>query len=155
MEGVSLHMQRVIALDTIQEILEYRFVMSPDFQPVSFITPGGEYVVLHEDHHEAYQWLVVEQFVQCIPDAESLLSELGYIPYSFIGYLTLAYKEPTPKQYETLRRCLYDLCLYKQQICIYVSNNTRYSLELKLNPTTVESIIKRIKKFYSKGVLKK
>ena len=87
-------MDRVLNNEIVEELLNLRLPKTKQFQKCSFILPDGSFYEMYE-HYEAYKFLVVEQLVACIPDAEQLLSDLGYIRFSWIGYLTLPDKVPT------------------------------------------------------------
>ena len=145
-------MEKTITADVVQEILKERFPVSPFFQKCSFITPDGNFLVIQQEHYEAYKWLLTEQLVQCIPDAEQLLNELGYIRYSYIGYITLSDKKPTQLQYKALEHLLYEIQKYRCVISLQLANNPKFYLDVDLQ-NNVDNIIKSIKKYYSRGEL--
>lgn len=145
-------MERVLSAEVIKDVLTQRFPSTCEFQYSSFITPEGKFIKLHFDHYDVYRWLVVEQFVQCIPDAESLLNELGYIQYSYVGYITLPFIEPTAAQYKTLPYCLKELRKYRSTVSIQVANNSRYYSIIDLSEDT-QAIVDLIKTYYKEGEL--
>lgn len=146
-------MEKVLTAKVVEDILEERFPASTHFQKCSFITPKGKYLIVQQEHYEAFRWLVIEQLVQCIPDAEQVLYELGYIRYSYIGYVTLPLIEPTAAQYKALEFCLYELNTFRDTISIQVANNPRYYEEVDLTDN-ITKVMKHIKSYYKKGVLK-
>jgi len=146
-------MEKTLTPKVIEEILEIRFPITDRFQSCSFINPKGKFLCLSREHYEAFKWLVTEQLVQCIPDAEELLNELGYIRYSYIGYVTLSDKEPTKSQYEALEYALYEIQKYRKIISLQLANNPKFYLDVDLEEN-VDNIIKMIKRYYKKGELK-
>ena len=88
-------MDKVLSDLVVEDILKIRLPLTKIYQKCSFILPDGRFMKMYE-HHEAYQFLVAERLCPCIPDAEHLLSDLGYLRYSWIGYMTLPDK-PTSK----------------------------------------------------------
>lgn len=145
-------MEKFISESVVEEILEERFPVSPYFQKCSFITPKGKFLVIQQEHYEAFKWLVTEQLVQCIPDAEELMNELGYIRYSYIGYITLSDKEPTDKQYKMLEYLLYEIQSYKTTISLQLANNPKFYLDVDLEDN-VDNIMNSIKRYYNRGEL--
>lgn len=135
----------------VEDILTMRLPSTEEFQKCSFILPNGKYLQMYE-HYEAFKFLVVEQLVQCIPDAEQLLSDLGYIRYSWIGYVTLPTKEPNKEQYQSLEVALVNISKFKDDICIQVQNKPNVYQDYPLSD--IPYIIKRIKTYYAKGKLK-
>ena len=146
-------MERIISADILKEVLRERFPACDVFQLCSFITPDGDFLTVYREHYEVFKWLVTEQLVQCIPDAEELLNELGYIRYSYIGYLTLSDKEPTRQQYEALEYTLLEMEKYKRIISLQLANNPKFYLDVDLE-NNIKNIIKSIKKYYKTGELK-
>ena len=146
-------MEKVITPKVIEEILSVRFPTTDRFVNCSFINPKGKFLCLDREHYEAFKWLVTEQLVQCIPDAEELLNELGYIRYSYIGYVTLSDKEPTKEQYKALEYALLEIQQYRRIISLQLANNPKFYLDVDLEDN-VENIIKMIKRYYKKGELK-
>ena len=145
-------MEKTISAQVVQEILEERFPVSSFFQKCSFITPKGKFLVIQQEHYEAFKWLVTEELVQCIPDAEELLNELGYIRYSYIGYITLSDKEPTERQYKALEHLLYEIQKYRRIVSLQLANNPKFYLDVDLEDN-VDNIINIIKRYYSRGEL--
>lgn len=146
-------MEKTLSAKVIEEILEQRFPISDNFQVCSFITPKGKFLVTQREHYEAFKWLVTEQLVQCIPDAEELLNELGYIRYSYIGYVTLSDKEPTSKQYKALELTLFEMQRYRRVISLQLANNPKFYLDVDLEDN-IDKIILAIKRYYKTGNLK-
>ena len=146
-------MEKTLTPKVIEEVLDIRFPTTDRFQPCSFINPKGKFLVLRQEHYEAFKWLVTEQLVQCIPDAEELLNELGYIRFSYIGYVTLSDKEPTKSQYEALEYALYEIQKYRRIISLQIANNPKFYLDVDLEDN-VDNIITAIKRYYKKGELK-
>ena len=145
-------MEQILNGKIIEEILEVRFPTSDKFQKCSFINPEGKFLVLSMEHYEAFKWLVTEQLVQCIPDAEELLNELGYIRYSYIGYLTLSDKEPTEEQYKTLEYTLFEMQKYRSVISLQIANKPKFYLDVDLEDN-IDNIMKVIKRYYKRGKL--
>ena len=145
-------MEQILNGKIVEEILEARFPTSDKFQKCSFINPEGKFLVLSMEHYEAFKWLVTEQLVQCIPDAEELLNELGYIRYSYIGYLTLSDKEPTEEQYKTLEYTLFEMQKYRRVISLQIANKPKFYLDVDLEDN-IDNIIKAIKRYYKRGKL--
>lgn len=146
-------MEQILNEKIVEEILEARFPTSDRFQKCSFINPKGKFLVLSMEHYEAFKWLVTEQLVQCIPDAEELLNELGYIRFSYIGYVTLSDKEPTKLQYQALEYALLEIQKYRRIISLQLANKPKFYLDVDLE-NNVDKVIKAIKGYYKKGVLK-
>lgn len=145
-------MEQILNEKIVEEILEARFPTSDKFQKCSFINPAGKFLVLNMEHYEAFKWLVTEQLVQCIPDAEELLNELGYIRYSYIGYLTLSDKAPTEEQYKTLEYTLFEMQKYRRVISLQIANKPKFYLDVDLEDN-IDNIIKAIKRYYKRGKL--
>ena len=145
-------MEKTLTAEAIKDVIEQRFPITIKFKPCSFITPDGKFLVLNE-HYEVFKWLVVEQLVPCIPDAEELLNELGYIRFSYIGYLTLSDKEPTEEQYKAIEYALLEIQKYRRIISLQIANNPKFYLDVDLE-NNVETIVKKIKNYYKKGELK-
>ena len=101
-------MERAVSNAVIEEIISTWLPITDRYQRCSFILPNGKYVEI-QDHYEVYRALVVDrQYVQCIPDAEQLLSELGYVRYSYIGYMTLPDKKLTCPSRLYIKRQIWD-----------------------------------------------
>ena len=143
-------MEKILTNETVAECLSLRLPATTEFQKCSFILPDGRFYKMFE-HYEAYKFLVVEQFVSCIPDAEQLLSDLGYIRYSWVGYITLADKEPTKEQYNSLELVLVELSKLRDSICVQIHKDPRTFVNFDLND--IPYIIKRIKHYYKTGSL--
>lgn len=146
-------MEKTLSPEIIEEVLDARFPITDRFQPCSFINPKGKFLVLDREHYEAFKWLVVEQLVQCIPDAEELLNELGYIRFSYIGYITLSDKEPTKAQYQALEYTLLEIQKYRRVISLQIANQPKFYLDVDLE-NNVDKVIKAIKAYYKKGELR-
>lgn len=146
-------MEKTLTLKVLEEILDVRFPTSSHFQKCSFIDRKGNFLVLDREHYEVFKWLVTEQLVQCIPDAEELLNELGYIRYSYIGYVTLPDKEPTKAQYDALEYCLLEIKQYRRVVSLQLANNPKFYLDIDLEDD-IKHIMGIIKAYYQKGELK-
>lgn len=143
-------MDKVLSNSVVQELLECRLPITKDFQRCSFILPDGKYFKMFE-HYEAYRYLVAEQLVPCIPDAEQLLSDLGYVRYSWIGYMTLPDKEPTVAQYKTIETALKQISNYRDSISVQLHSQPRIYINYSLND--ISTIIEKIKLYYNTGKL--
>ena len=102
------------------------------------------------EHYEVYKFLVVEQLVQCIPDAEQLLNDLGYIRYSWIGYLTLPTEKPTDEQFKSLELVLINISKYRDKISLQLHNQPKFYSDYDLDD--IPYILKKIKMYYDKGI---
>lgn len=142
-------MEQIISEKVVEDILQLKLPITDEFQKCSFILPSGKYLKL-EDHHEAYKFLVVEQLVQCIPDAEQLLNDLGYIRYSWIGYVTLPTKNLTNEQYKSLEMALIYISKYRDSISVQLHNDPKFYVDYDLSD--IPHIIERIKLYYNKGI---
>lgn len=144
-------MERLISNSVIEEIISSWLSISDDYQKCSFIMPDGRFVVM-QDHYEVYRALVVNrQYVQCIPDAEQLLSELGYVRYSYIGYLTLPDKKLNKSQYDSLEKVLVEMARTRDEVSVQIHNQPKFFLNFDLSD--IPNIIKKIKLYYSTGNL--
>lgn len=143
-------MQRILNDEVIEEVLALRLPITDKFQKCSYILPSGKFLEM-EDHYEAHKFLVAEDYVSCPPDAELLLSDLGYIRYSYIGYVTLANKAPTKEQYNSLEMALIKISEYRDEISLQIQNQPKFFVNMPLND--VPYIIGRIKYFYKTGIL--
>ncbi len=146
-------MQKTITEEIIGEVLSARFPKTDRFQLCSFIAPDGQFLCLDREHYEAFKWLVTEQLVQCIPDAEELLNELGYIRYSYIGYVTLSDKQPTKTQYKSLEYALFEMQKYRRIVSLQIANRPKFYLDVDLEDN-IKNVIKAIKRYYKEGELK-
>ena len=93
----------------------------------------------------------MEDLVPCIPDAELLLSQLGWVRYSYVGYLTLPFTKLTDEQYKALELVLTLISSYRDEISIQLQDNPRFYLNYKLDD--IPYIIDRIKLYYVNGQL--
>lgn len=143
-------MEKVLTNDIIEEVLSVRLNLTDDFQKCSFILPDGKFLKLFE-HYEAYKFLVVEDLCPCIPDAEQLLSDLGYVRYSWIGYITLPDKKLNNAQYKSLETVLVNIGTLRDEISVQLHNNPRFYINYKLDD--IPNIIKKIKLYYTTGKL--
>jgi hypothetical protein len=143
-------MERIISNETIESIINTWLPITDKFQKCSFILPSGKFIKL-EEHYEVYRALLVKQLVQCIPDAEQLLSELGYLRFSYIGYLILPELNLTDNQYKSLELTLTEISKYRDEISIQLYENPKFYLNYKLND--IPNIIKKIKLYYSSKTL--
>ena len=143
-------MDKVLNSQIVGQMLDMRLPKSKEFQKCSFIIPDGQFYVLYE-HYEAYKYLVVNQLVPCMPDAEELLSDLGYIRYSWVGYVMLANKEPTYEQYKSLELALVEIAKYRDVVSVQIQKDPRFYMNFDL--TDIPNIIKKIKLYYTTGNL--
>ena len=93
----------------------------------------------------------MEELVPCIPDAELLLSQLGWVRYSYVGYLTLPFKNLTKEQYNALETVLTNISVYRDDISIQLQDNPRFYQNFNLDD--IPYIIDRIKLYYTNGQL--
>lgn len=143
-------MEKVLTNEIVEEILTLRLPSTDEYQKCSFILPTGKYLEMFE-HYEAYKFLVVEGLVPCIPDAEQLLSDLGYIRYSWIGYITLPDKPPTSAQYSSLEMVLIQISALRDSISVQLHSSPKVFLNYDLND--IPNIIRKIKLYYKMGDL--
>ena len=144
-------MEKVLTDEVVQEVLEMRLPITDEFQNCSFILSNGKFLKLYE-HYEAYKFLVIEELAGCIPDAEQLLNDLGWIRYSWIGYMTLSTKEPTKEQYDSIELALVKISSYRDKISIQIHNDPKFYLDFDLDD--IPHIMKSIKRYYKSGKLK-
>lgn len=142
-------MEQIISEKVVEDIISLRLPITKEFQKCSFILPNGKFLKIFE-HYEVYKFLVVEQLVQCVPDAEQLLNELGYIRYSWIGYITLSDKKPTNEQLKSLELALIEISKYRDKISIQLHNNPKFYSDYNLDD--IPYIIKKIKMYYDMGI---
>lgn len=143
-------MDKVLTNEIVEEILKLRLPITKNYQKCSFILPEGKFLEMFE-HYEAYKFLVVEGLVPCIPDAEQLLSDLGYIRYSWIGYLTLADKAPTKDQYKALELVLIEISKLRDSISVQIHSKPKFYINFNLED--IPNIIRKIKLYYQLGEL--
>lgn len=143
-------MDKVLTNEIVEEILSIRLPLTTEFQKCSFILPDGKYLKMFE-HYEAYRFLVVEELTPCIPDAEQLLSELGYIRYSWVGYLTLPDKPLSLEQYRSLETVLINISKLRDSISIQIQSNPKFYMNFNLDD--IPNIIRKIKLYYTSGEL--
>lgn len=143
-------MQRILNDEIVEEILSIRLPLTKEFQKCSYILPDGLFLEM-QDHYEAHKFLVTEDLVSSPPDAEQLLSDLGYIRYSFIGYLTLANKKPTKEQYKSLEWVLMNIAKYRDEISLQIQDKPKFYTNMPLSD--IPYIISRIKYYYKTGIL--
>lgn len=141
-------MENLISQVVLDEVLNCKLRKSSKFQKCSYLTPTGKYVIIKE-HYEVHKLMVAEMLVSCPSDAEQILSDLGYIRYSWIGYLTLANKEPTPEQYKELEKIFMEINKYRDEVCIQIQNEPKFYTNYQLND--IPKIIEDIKRFYIWG----
>lgn len=143
-------MDRVLSDSVVEEVLSARFPLTKNYQKCSYILPDGKFMRMYE-HHEAHQFLVVEELCPCIPDAEHLLSDLGYLRYSWVGYMTLPDKPLTSSQYKSLELVLLNIAKIKEQISVQIHSQPRVYVNYPLDD--IPYIIDRVKYFYKTGNL--
>lgn len=143
-------MDKILTNEVVEEVINLRLPITTEFQKCSFILPNGKYLKMFE-HYEAYRFLVIEELVQCIPDAEQLLSDLGWVRYSWVGYATLPDKKLSSDQYKTLEEVLININKYRDSICIQIQNQPKFYINYNLDD--IPNIIRKIKLFYKLGKL--
>ncbi len=143
-------MDKILTNEIVEEVINIRLPSTNDFQKCSFILPNGKYLRMFE-HYEAYRFLVVEELVPCVPDAEQLLSELGWVRYSWIGYLTLPDKALTRDQYKSLENVLMEISKLRESISVQIQSNPRFYINYQLDD--IPNIIRKIKMYYKLGKL--
>lgn len=144
-------MDRVLSNNALDEIITSGITKTPEYQKCSYITPDGQFLKIFE-HYEVIKWLVQGRMViSCNPDAEQLLSDLGYIRYSWVGYVTLADKKPNKEQYKALELALINIAKTLDVISIQIHSQPKLYLNYNLND--IPNIIKKIKLYYSTGKL--
>lgn len=143
-------MDKVLNNEIVEEMLDLRLPKTKEFQKCSFILPDGNFYEMYE-HYEAYKFLVVEQLTPCIPDAEQLLSDLGYIRYSWMGYLVLANKAPTSEQYKALELALIQIARLRDSISVQIQSQPKFYMNFDLDD--IPNIIRKIKLYYKTGNL--
>ena len=143
-------MDKVLNNETIEEVLGIKVALTDEYQKCSFITPEGKFLKINE-HYEIYRFLVIEELVPCIPDAELLLSQLAWLRFSFVGYVTLPFKALNKKQYDALEIVLMHMAQYRDDVSIQIQDNPRFYLNFNLDD--IPYIIERIKLYYNNGQL--
>lgn len=143
-------MERILSEEVIEEVLTARLPVTSRFQKCSFILPDGLFYRMTE-HYEAYKFLVATGYVSCIPDAEQLLSDLGFIRFSWIGYMTLADKAPTNSQYKSIELALINIAKFRDDISIQIQSQPKFYMNFNLDD--IPNIIKKIKLYYATGKL--
>ena len=143
-------MDRILSNEVVEQLLDVRLPKTKEFQKCSFITPDGMFYKLYE-HYEAYKYLVINQLVSCIPDAEQLLSDLGYIRYSWIGYITLPDKHINDDQYKTLELVLMEMERFRDSVSIQIQSQPKFYVDYDLDD--IPAILKKIKRYYQLGNL--
>lgn len=143
-------MDKVLTNQAVEEILSMRLPITNQYQKCSFILPDGKYLKMFE-HYEAYKFLVVEGLVPCIPDAEQLLSDLGYVRYSWIGYVTLPDKKLTSAQYKALEYVLIQISKLRSSISVQIHSQPKFYMNFELDD--IPNIIDKIKLYYTTGKL--
>lgn len=146
-------MENILTNAAVEDVLNLRLPKTKEFQKCSFILPDGSFYKMYE-HYEAYNFLTVEQLVPCKPDAEQLLSDLGYIRYSWVGYLVLNDKAPTSEQYKSLELALIEIARlrgYDNNISVQLFSQPRFYMNFPLND--IPNIIRKIKLYYKTGNL--
>jgi hypothetical protein len=142
--------EKVLNDSIVEEILSLRLKETKEFQKCSFILPNGKFLKMYE-HYEAYRFLVAECLCPCIPDAEQLLSDLGYVRYSWVGYITLPDKALTEDQYKALELALIHIAKLKDKISVQIQSQPKFFINFPLDD--IPNIIRKIKMFYTYGNL--
>ncbi len=143
-------MDKVLTNEVIEEVLNSKLPRTSQIQKCSFILPDGKFFKINE-HYDAYKYLVLDDLVSCIPDAEQLLGELGYIQYSWVGFITLTDKVPTQEQYKSLNLVLKEISKYRDVISIQIQSRPKFYVNFELN--NIPYIIEKIKYYYNYGEL--
>lgn len=146
-------MEKILTNETVEEKLDLCLPKTKEFQKCSFILPDGNFYKVYE-HYEAYKYLVIEQLVPCMPDAEALLADLGYIRFSWIGYLVLTDKAPTSEQYKSLELALIEIARLRGKddiISVQLYSQPRFYMNYGLDD--IPNIIRKIKLYYKTGNL--
>ena len=143
-------MDKVLSDKVVEEILSVRLPLTKTYQKCSYILPDGRFMKMYE-HHEAHKFLVAEELCPCIPDAEHLLSDLGYLRYSWIGYMTLPDKQLTSAQYKSLELALMNIAKSREHISVQVHSQPRVYVNYPLDD--IPYILERVKYFYKTGNL--
>lgn len=143
-------MDKILSNEVVEDILGVKLALTDDVQNCSFITPEGKFLKIRE-HYEIYRFLVMEDLVPCIPDAELLLSQFGWVRYSYVGYLTLPFKKLTKEQYKALEIVLTLIKKYRDEVSIQLQDNPRFYQNYSLDD--IPYIIDRIKLYYTNGQL--
>ena len=143
-------MDKILTDKVVEEILSNRLPITTTYQKCSFILPSGKFCKMFE-HYEAYQYLVTSGLSPCVPDAEQLLSDLGWVRYSWVGYLTLPDKKLTKEQYVALEAVLTHFCKTRDEVSVQIQSQPRVYVNYLLND--IKHIVKNIKSFYKTGTL--
>lgn len=139
-------MERILNDEIVEEILTVKLPSTNQYQKCSFILPDGKFLKMFE-HYEAYRFLVIEQLAPSIPDAEQLLSDLGYVRFSYIGYVTLPTKKLTKAQYDSLEEALIQISKLRDDISVQLYDNPKVYVNYSLDD--VPNILKKIKMYYT------
>lgn len=139
-------MEKVITNAAVEDIINTWLPITDEFQKCSFILPEGKFITMSE-HYELYRALLLKQLVPCIPDAEQLVSELGYLRYSYIGYLILPDKKLTKQQYKALELVLMEISKYRDEISVQIQQDPKFYINYSLKD--IPYIIEKIKRYYS------
>ena len=143
-------MNKTLNDSVVEEILSMRLPLTTEYQKCSFILPNGKFLKMY-DHYEAYRFLLVEGLAPCIPDAEQLLSDLGYIRFSWIGYITLPDKAPTSDQYKSLEIALSNITRFRDVITVQIQSQPKLYMNYPLDD--IPNIIRKIKLWYKTKTL--
>lgn len=143
-------MDKVLTDTVVEELLSHRLPKTNKYQKCSFILPDGNFYRMFE-HHEAYQYLCYEGLAPCIPDAEQLLSDLGWLRYSWVGYMTLPDKPLTKSQYASLELVLTNIAKTRTEISVQIQSKPRLYFNYSLDD--IPNIIRKVKLYYKTGEL--
>ena len=138
-------MEKVITNAAVEDTINTWLPITDEFQKCSFILPEGKFITMSE-HYELYRALLLKQLVPCIPDAEQLVSELGYLRYSYIGYLILPDKKLTKQQYKALELVLMEISKYRDEISVQIQQDPKFYINYSLKD--IPYIIEKIKRYY-------
>ena len=143
-------MDKVLNDSIVEEILSLRLPITKTYQKCSFILPDGKFYKMFE-HYEAFQFLVAQGLCPCVPDAEQLLYDLGYVRYSWVGYLILPTKNLTEGQYKSLEIVLINIAKTRDHVSVQLCDQPKFYINYSLDD--IPNIVKKIKMYYSTGKL--
>lgn len=143
-------MEKVLDDKLVEEILTMRLPSTKTYQKCSYILPNGKFLKMVE-HYEALKFLVVEGLVPCIPDADYLLDRLGYLRFSWIGYINLPTKPLTDAQYKSLEIALINIAQKRYSISVQLNEDPKVYVDYDLSD--IPHIVDRVKLYYNIGKL--
>lgn len=143
-------MEKTLTNEVVENVLNSWLPLTDNFVKCSFITPTGKFIEI-VDHYEVYRALLIKQLVPCIPDAEQLLDELGYLRFSYIGYMILPTSKLNKQQYKALELALVEISKYRDEISIQLASDPKFYINFNLKD--IPNIIRKVKLYYSSGEL--